>query len=165
MAMPREPPSITLHSESSCETRPRDSAIRLSFALPYRQAEGSLMASHKSENALSDPPKQASRGQTITDHFLVGRWHRRPVCYVYILRCADNSLYIGETHDVVSRSARHNDGVGAADTAKRRPVRVVYTEQYETRKACLRRERQLKGWTRAKKEALIADDKSALKRL
>ena len=85
--------------------------------------------------------------------------------YVYILRCADNSLYIGETHDVVSRLARHNDGVGAAHTAKRRPVRVVYTEQYETRKACLRRERQLKGWIRGKKAALIADDKSALKHL
>ena len=85
--------------------------------------------------------------------------------FVYILRCADNSLYIGETNDVASRVARHNDGAGAAHTAKRRPVRLVYAEQYATRQGCLERERQLKGWTRAKKEALIAGNRVALKKL
>jgi predicted GIY-YIG superfamily endonuclease len=85
--------------------------------------------------------------------------------FVYILRCADDSLYIGETHDVPSRVARHNEGTAAAHTSQHRPVRVVYTEAYPERADCLKRERQLKRWTRVKKEALIAGDIVALKQL
>ena len=85
--------------------------------------------------------------------------------FVYILRCSDDSLYIGETNNLAGRLARHNDGVAAAYTARRRPVRIVYTEQHSTRAECLKRERQLKGWTRAKKEALVAGNKQALKTL
>jgi len=84
--------------------------------------------------------------------------------FVYILACADGSLYIGETHDVRKRLARHNDGIAAAHTAKHRPVRLVYTERYDTRAECIARERQLKRWTRAKKEVLIAGDATALKK-
>src|SRR5215216_28872 len=91
------------------------------------------------------------------------RWHRRPMWFVYILRCADDSLYVGETNNVTRRLARHNNGVAAAHTAKYRPVRLVYTERYEDRDACIKRERQLKRWTRTKKEALIAGDLRALK--
>ena len=85
--------------------------------------------------------------------------------FVYILRCADDSLYIGETYDVAGRVARHNDGTAAAHTARHRPVQVVHIEQYASRADCLKRERQLKRWTRAKKEALIAGDKELLRRL
>ena len=88
-----------------------------------------------------------------------------PYGFVYILRCADESLYIGETNDVERRLTRHNQGFAASHTAKRRPVRLVYTEQLPTREDCLKRERQLKGWARAKKEALIAGDKAALNKL
>ena len=84
---------------------------------------------------------------------------------IYILRCADGSLYVGETNNVARRVARHNDGTAAAHTAQRRPVRVVYTEEYARREDCLRRERQLKRWTRAKKEALITGDSVRLKNL
>jgi predicted GIY-YIG superfamily endonuclease len=85
--------------------------------------------------------------------------------FVYILRCADDSLYIGETNDVARRLVRHNLGAAAGHTARHRPVRVVYTEEYASRADCLKRERQLKRWTRAKKEALITGDKRALKTL
>jgi len=85
--------------------------------------------------------------------------------FVYILRCSDDSLYIGETNNVANRLARHNDGIAATYTAARRPVRVVYIESHESRRESLQRERQLKRWTRAKKEALVAADKRALKRL
>jgi predicted GIY-YIG superfamily endonuclease len=85
--------------------------------------------------------------------------------FVYILRCIDDSLYIGATNDVPSRVARHNDGTAAVHTAKHRPVRLVYAEQYANRLECFKRERQLKRWTRAKKEALIAKDIATLKRL
>ena len=83
--------------------------------------------------------------------------------FVYILRCAYGSLYVGETHDLASRVADHNRGRGSAYTAKHRPVELVYAEQYSRRELCLKREQQLKGWTRAKKEALIARDLIVLK--
>ena len=85
--------------------------------------------------------------------------------YVYILRCADDSLYIGETPDVSSRVMKHNEGGGSAYTAKRRPVHLAYFEVHENRDAALTREQQLKGWTRAKKEALIAGNVTLLTRL
>ena len=85
--------------------------------------------------------------------------------YVYILRCADNSLYISETDDVDLRLTRHNDGRGSVRTSTRRPVVLAYLEIHLTREAALKRERQLKRWTRAKKEALIAGDLDLLKRL
>jgi len=56
------------------------------------------------------------------------RWHRRPVDYfVYILQCADRSLYIGHTEDVDARVEKHNRGEGAAFTRRRLPVVVVFT--------------------------------------
>ena len=87
------------------------------------------------------------------------------VWYVYILRCADGSLYIGETDDIESRVAKHQRGSLSVYTASRRPVRLVYSEMHATRSEAIKRERQLKRWTRAKKEALIAGDTKLLKRL
>lgn len=84
---------------------------------------------------------------------------------VYTLRCADDSLYIGETRDLRHRLDRHADGSGCTFTRHRRPVRLAYSEPHPTRQAARQRERQLKRWTRAKKEALIAGDLSLLKRL
>jgi tRNA/rRNA methyltransferase len=86
--------------------------------------------------------------------------------YVYILRCADRSLYIGHTDNLALRIARHN--AGAADcsfTCNRRPVTLVYSEPFPSRAAAVKRERQLKRWTRAKKEALIAGDTPSLRKL
>ena len=78
--------------------------------------------------------------------------------YVYILRCSDGSLYIGHTANLDSRLQAHNTGLGAAHTFKRRPVILAYSEPHSTRIAAIRRERQLKGWSRKKKEALIGGD-------
>jgi len=86
------------------------------------------------------------------------------VWFVYILRCADNSLYIGETGDVERRLEKHQQGT-CAYTHTRRPVALVYTETCQTRDEALKRERQVKGWTRAKKNALIARDLATLKKL
>jgi predicted GIY-YIG superfamily endonuclease len=85
--------------------------------------------------------------------------------FVYILRCADESFYVGETHDVAQRLAAHNKGCASAHTAKRRPVQLAYVEEQASRAASLDRERQLKRWSHAKKEALIAGDSAALKKL
>ena len=85
--------------------------------------------------------------------------------YVYILRCQDDSLYIGETDELTRRVDRHNKGRGCGYTASRLPVSLVYAEQFSSRIEAVHRERQLKRWTRAKKEALIAGDWPKLRRL
>ena len=84
------------------------------------------------------------------DGIVVGVW------FIYILRCANGSLYVGETDDVSQRLADHNRGRGASHTAKHRPVQLAYVEQHPDRVASLARERQLKRWTHSKKVALIS---------
>lgn len=85
--------------------------------------------------------------------------------FVYILRCNDTSLYIGETDDINDRLARHEAGRGCRYTAERLPVEIVYVEELPNYLLARRRERQLKGWTRAKKEALISGDLTLRKKL
>jgi predicted GIY-YIG superfamily endonuclease len=84
---------------------------------------------------------------------------------VYILRCADASLYVGHTGDLKTRERTHNDGRGGTYTARRRPVRLIYSEEFATLEEARGRERQLKRWSRVKKEALIARNTSELRRL
>jgi putative endonuclease len=78
---------------------------------------------------------------------------------VYILRCADGTLYTGATSDAGRRVAEHEAGDGAAYTRSRRPVRVVYEERVRDRSAALRREAALKRLTRTEKLALIERSK------
>jgi predicted GIY-YIG superfamily endonuclease len=85
--------------------------------------------------------------------------------WAYILRCSDGSLYVGHTDDLVARVVRHNSGFASRYTAQRRPVILAYAEELSTNAIAVARERQLKRWTRGKKEALIARDLAALKRM
>jgi len=85
------------------------------------------------------------------------------VHFVYILRCADSTLYTGYARDPNARLQVHNSGKGAKYTRSRLPVSLVYTEQCESLSAALKRERELKPWARAKKEALIAGHSQAVK--
>jgi predicted GIY-YIG superfamily endonuclease len=78
--------------------------------------------------------------------------------WLYILRCADASYYIGHTDDIELRFAQHQAGDVAGYTKSRRPVELVYSESFATRDDAFAVERQLKGWSRQKKEALIAGD-------
>lgn len=82
--------------------------------------------------------------------------------FVYMLRCADGSYYVGKTGNLNIRLTEHQSGVAADYTAVRRPVEMVYAEEHSTIRSAKDRELQLKRWSRAKKEALIAQD---LKRL
>jgi predicted GIY-YIG superfamily endonuclease len=77
------------------------------------------------------------------------------VHFVYIVRCADGTLYTGYARDPHERTAVHNTGKGAKYTASRRPVALVYSEPCESLGGALRREIQIKRWTRARKEALV----------
>jgi putative endonuclease len=85
--------------------------------------------------------------------------------FVYILRCADGSYYVGYAADVEARVAVHNEGRGAAWTAAHRPVRLVYTEPHATEASAMAREHQIKAWSHEKKHALTKGDLDRLKRL
>ena len=76
---------------------------------------------------------------------------------VYMLRCADGSFYVGSTKQAVeARVWEHNNLPIDGYTARRRPVELVFSESYDLIIDAIARERQIKGWSRRKKEALIA---------
>lgn len=85
--------------------------------------------------------------------------------FVYILQCADDSLYVGSTRDLEMRLVQHNDGPGGQYTACRRPVQLIYFEECATISAAVARERQIKRWSAAKKRALAEGRSSDLKLL
>lgn len=85
--------------------------------------------------------------------------------YLYILRSSTNQLYIGITQDLEERVERHNKKDGAKFTKTGSDFVLVYQEEYSDLLSAMRREKQLKGWTRAKKEALIVGDLELLKKL
>lgn len=76
--------------------------------------------------------------------------------FVYLVECADGTLYTGISTDVARRVAEHNAGTGAKYTRARRPVRVVYVEEAGDRSEASRREFEIKRLSRKEKEALIA---------
>ena len=79
--------------------------------------------------------------------------------WLYILRCADGSYYTGTTPaELEQRIAELQAGHFGGFTATRRPVTLVFSEYFETIADAIAAERQIKGWSRAKKEALIAED-------
>jgi putative endonuclease len=82
-------------------------------------------------------------------------WH------VYIVRCADRTLYTGVAKDLQARIAAHNGGRGAKYTRSRLPVKLVYSEAAMDRAAAQRREHEIKGLTRAAKRALFARRRAA----
>ncbi len=81
--------------------------------------------------------------------------------YVYILRCADGSLYTGWTNNPARRLAAHNAGTASRCTRARRPVEMIYLEERADRADALRREAQIKRLNRAQKLALIDAAQSA----
>ena len=76
--------------------------------------------------------------------------------YVYIVRCADGTLYTGYARDPERRAKAHNAGRGAKYTAGRLPVSLVYWEACESRSAALKREHEVKHLSRAEKEVFVA---------
>lgn len=74
---------------------------------------------------------------------------------VYILRNVKNQLYVGSTKDIEARISRHNSGDGAEFTKRNKDFNLVYEEHYSTLIEARRREKQIKGWRREKKENLI----------
>lgn len=82
--------------------------------------------------------------------------------HAYMLRCADGSFYLGHTDDLERRIAQHHLGDIPGCTQRRRPVELVWSQDFPSRIEALEAERRIKGWTRVKKEALIQSDRAAL---
>jgi putative endonuclease len=79
--------------------------------------------------------------------------------FLYILRCADGSYYVGTSrNDLEIRVAEHNAGIFGGYTAKRRPVSLFFAQHFESIRDVIAAERQVKGWSRSKKEALARGD-------
>ena len=86
--------------------------------------------------------------------------------YLYILHCADGSYYVGTTrNNLETRVSEHQVGSFDGYTARRRPIILVFHQYFERVEAAVAAERQIKGWRREKKEALIRGDFAALPRL
>jgi len=83
--------------------------------------------------------------------------------WVYILKCIDGSYYTGSTSNLEKRLSEHQQGAIPGYTNKRRPVKLVFSDYFEEVYDTISPERQIKGWTRAKKEALIKGDFELLK--
>jgi putative endonuclease len=75
--------------------------------------------------------------------------------FVYLLECADKSIYTGITTDVVRRFAEHKDGIGSHYTRAHGAKKMLYMEKHATRSTALKREAEIKHWTRSKKLGLI----------
>ena len=77
------------------------------------------------------------------------------MAWAYILRCSDDSYYVGSTVDLERRVWEHQEGLGAAYTRRRRPVTLVWSADFERVDEAFAFEKRVQGWSRAKREALI----------
>ena len=84
---------------------------------------------------------------------------KRHAYFVYILHCSDNSYYTGMTNDYERRLEEHHSGLNpSCYTYTRRPLTLLYCEEYQSVYDAINREKQIKGWSKKKKEALIRGD-------
>ncbi len=78
--------------------------------------------------------------------------------HFYLARCSNNSLYAGYCANLEDREAKHNNGTGAKYTRAHGPVKIVYSESFETRSEAMKREAEIKKWKKEEKERLIKKD-------
>jgi predicted GIY-YIG superfamily endonuclease len=75
--------------------------------------------------------------------------------FTYTILCQGNKYYVGHTDDLIKRFNRHLNKFGAKFTAQNRPIKILWKQEFETEIEAIKREKQIKGWARAKKENLI----------
>ena len=127
----------------------------LGFKSPWlhstRPSAASLMAGHPPASTTS---LTAGNRPAESNGLIMSASAPADSFFVYILRCADDSLYVGHTSNVHERVKVHNDGRGALWTATRRPVTLAYQEFVPSEKKAIARERQIKRWTQQKKAGI-----------
>lgn len=87
------------------------------------------------------------------------------MAWMYILECSDGTYYVGSTKDLEYRLSEHQEGKGAKYTARRLPVKLVFSEEYERVIDAYIREKQVQNWSRVKREALINSNEESLPKL
>jgi putative endonuclease len=85
--------------------------------------------------------------------------------WVYILKCADGLYYTGHTDNLEKRIGEHRSGAFGGYTSTRLPVELVFSQDFSSREEALTSERQIKGWSRKKKEAMMRGDWDEVSRL
>jgi predicted GIY-YIG superfamily endonuclease len=85
--------------------------------------------------------------------------------WVYILKCSDGSYYTGHTDHLEKRIAEHKSGYLEGYTSTRRPVELIFSQEFPSRVEALSSEQQIKGWSRKKKEAMVGGDWKEVSRL
>ncbi|MGE3279141.1 MAG: GIY-YIG nuclease family protein [Candidatus Altimarinota bacterium] len=83
--------------------------------------------------------------------------------FIYLARCSDGTLYTGYCRDLNEREQRHNQGLGAKYTRGRLPVQIVYFEEFLNRSDAMKREAEIKTWTKQQKELVIKTKKRQAK--
>ncbi len=85
--------------------------------------------------------------------------------HVYMLECSDRTIYTGHTDNIEARLGAHHRGMFRSYTSRRRPLRLLFVEEFPSREEALAAERQIKGWRRSKKLALARGDWDEIQRL
>jgi putative endonuclease len=114
--------------------------------------------------AGSTNAKEGSNKKCIFKNYIL-KFKKMPTGYMYILECADGTYYTGSTNNIERRLLQHQNGEGANHTAKRLPVKLVYFEEFQRIDHAFYREKQVQGWNRKKKEALINSKQEELPEL
>ena len=112
----------------------------------------------RSERTFSVRPERSRRGEEPLLDGCMSFW-------AYIPRCADKSYYTGHTDNLEKRIAEHQAGKGGGYTSTRLPVALVFSQEFPARDQALACERQVKGWSRKKKEAMMRGDWAEVSRL
>ena len=144
--------------------------------LSFLFARGRPQCDRRTPRAASSCPEQgtvrtraASRGTLFFEHgklfALQSSMGRIERYYVYILKCSDNTLYVGYTINLRSRLSWHRSGFASQHTAQRLPVKLVYSEEHMDETSARDREAQIKRWSGQKKQALIRGDLDLLRNL
>ena len=92
------------------------------------------------------------RGLSLSKPFI---YFIRLMWHLYIIKCVDKSFYVGITSNLERRFREHKEGRGGKYTLHHKPIKIVYSEDFNTKQEALRREKQIKGWSHRKKEDLL----------
>ncbi|MCP4210323.1 MAG: SUMF1/EgtB/PvdO family nonheme iron enzyme [Halieaceae bacterium] len=151
---------------------PRQAPLLAFVFCPLSSVYCTVSYSVRTHNSVCNPhsPRRGDRYENLSNEDLsqtlapTHPFRRPPLAlsmnsyWVYILHCADRSYYVGRTNDLERRLSEHQAGEGSAWTRIRLPVELVYSAEMPDEESAYFAERQIKGWSRAKKEALIAEN-------
>jgi len=134
---------------------PLEKTISLSRALKWFEAEGLELVGCDPKMIGSVKKSEVKWAKLGRSFFILAGKKRKEKFFVYLVECRDRSLYCGWTNDLEKRVEAHNQGKGAKYTKRRRPVRLVFSEECKSKSAAMKLENRIKSLTRREKEILV----------